>query len=136
MVVAVLLVNDVMSTLPTNTSVALLRLVPVSVTEVPAVVGPADGLRLVNVGAAVYVYVRFPVVPPAVTTLTLTPPAACAGNGTTIMVAVLLVNDVMSSLPTNTSVALVRLVPVSVTEVPAVVGPDDGLRLVNVGPEV
>ena len=71
-------------------------------------------------------------VPPAVVTVTSTVPAVPAGAVAAMVVAVsvLMVADVVPNL---TAVALVRLVPVIVTLVPAASGPEDGLTPVTVG---
>src|SRR5580700_4517682 len=126
---------------PTCTSVAPVKLVPVSTTLVPPDTVPEVGSRLVNVGGGVtYVYVRSFVVPAGVTTLTLTPPAAFGGIVAVICVAELNVKQgapghgPRSCDPTNTSVAPVNSVPVSTTLVPPGVYPDGGLRLVKLAP--
>jgi hypothetical protein len=73
---------------PTLTSVAPVKLVPVSTTALPPSVEPDGGLRFVNVGGGVTnVYVRLFVVPAGVTTLTLTPPGPFAGIVAVIDVA-------------------------------------------------
>jgi hypothetical protein len=69
---------------PTWTSVAPMKFVPARTTLFPPTVGPNVGFRFVSVGPR-YVYVSGGVVPPAVVTLTLTPPAACAGTLSTVI---------------------------------------------------
>jgi hypothetical protein len=130
--VSLLIVKLVMSWLPTFTSVAVLKPVPVRVTLLPDI-GPDVELRLVSVGSAVYVYVIAGVlVPPGFVTVTETGPAALAGKFAVIDVLLLIVKLVMSWLPTFTSVAVLKPVPVRVTLLPDV-GPAVGLRLVSVG---
>src|SRR5471030_1536445 len=102
------MVKLVMSMLPTFTSVAVLKPVPVRVTLLPDV-GPDVGLRLVSVGSEVYIYVSAGVlVPPGFVTVTDTGPAALAGKLAVIDVLLLIVKLVMSWLPTLTSVAVLK----------------------------
>ena len=72
-------------------------------------------------------------VPEDVVTVTLTVPAAPAGEVAVIDVAELTVNDVAAVLPKFTVVAPVKSVPVSVTLVPPTVGPLVGEMPVTVG---
>ncbi len=73
-------------------------------------------------------------VPNGVVTVTSTVPDS-AGPGAVAVISVSLtgVNELAAVEPNLTAVAPVRLVPVIVTLVPPVVGPDDGLTLVTVG---
>ena len=67
---------------PPNVTVApLTKLVPVIVTPVPPVAGPVFGFTLLTEGAATYVnpLVRLPLCASGFVTVTVTPPAACAG---------------------------------------------------------
>ncbi len=72
-------------------------------------------------------------VPPVVVTLTCTTPADPAGAIAVICVALSTTNPVAGVLPKLTAVAPVKSVPVSVTDVPPVVTPLDGLNPVTVG---
>ena len=72
-------------------------------------------------------------VPPGVVTVTSTVPALPAGAVAVMEVALLTTTPVAAWAPKWTAVAPVRLVPVMVTEVPPVVGPDEGLTPVTVG---
>ena len=124
--------------LPKSTALALFRFVPTIVTEAPPAVGPAVGLRLVTVGAGTK-YVNWSLddvaeVPPAVTTVTYTMPADPAGLvAVSCVPAALMTTLLAAALPKFTVLALVRFVPVTVTEAPPVVGPDLGLMPVTVG---
>ena len=71
--------------------------------------------------------------PPAVVTVTLTVPADSAGDVAIIEVAELTVTAVAVTVPNITVAPEAKPVPVMVTEVPPVVGPDVGLMLVTVG---
>ena len=130
----VLIVKLVTSTLPKNTSVAVSELLPVRFTVVPPAVEPLGGATVVNVGVGVtYVYGWPPDVPLGFLTVTLTPPAACAGDCTVIDVSLWIVKLVTSTLPKNTSVAVSKLLPVRFTAVPPAVEPLGGATVVNVG---
>src|SRR5580700_5462990 len=118
----------VISAEPKFTSVAPVKLVPVRITLLPPSVEPVDGLRFVNVGGAMYVYVNVAVVPPGFTTSTLTPAAALAGTPFTVICVLLLIakqgadgHGVRSFDPKFTSVAVLKLVPVSTTLFPPAV---------------
>lgn len=132
--------HGVTSDVPTCTSVAPVKKVPVRTTLLPPSVVPDDELRFVRDGSR-YVYVWFAVVPPGVVTLTLNGPAELAGMVTVICVSVLKVKHAVaghalrSDEPTCTSVAPVKKVPVRITLLPPTVGPEVGLMLVNVGNE-
>src|SRR5258705_249091 len=66
-------------------------------------------------------------------TVTVTTPAACVGVVAVIVVALTTIT-LVAALPPRLSVAPARkLVPVTVTAVPPVVGPDTGATLVTVG---
>ncbi len=121
-------------TLPNLTAVAPDRFVPAIVTDVPPAVGPELGLIPVTAGATIYVYSSaddVAEVPPAVTTVTSTVPVP-AGLVATICVAVSLV-IVAVTLPNCTAVAPAKLVPLIVTAVPPVAGPEVGLIPVTLG---
>ena len=72
-------------------------------------------------------------VPPEVVTITFTAPAAWAGVVAVIVVALLTMKLAAAVPPKLTAVAPVRLVPVSVTEVPPELLPLAGVSEVNVG---
>ena len=72
------------------------------------------------------------VVPPGVVTVTVTRPADLAGAVTVTLVEVLAV--IVASVPPNvTDVAPARFVPVMVTDIPPLVGPDDGDTVLILG---
>ena len=68
-----------------------------------------------------------------VVTVTSTVPAACAGDTALMCDESFTVNDAAGVAPKFTAVAPVKLVPVIVTEVPPLAGPELGLTLVTVG---
>jgi hypothetical protein len=72
-------------------------------------------------------------VPPGPVTVTLTVPAACAGEVAVIDVALLTTKLVAAVEPKWTAVAPLKLVPVMVTLVPPLTGPTFGLTAVTVG---
>jgi len=72
-------------------------------------------------------------VPPVFVTVTSTVPAVSAGEVAVICVSVSTVNVVAGDAPKSTLVALVKPVPVMVTDVPPESGPDAGLIDVTVG---
>src|SRR4051794_17390515 len=136
MLVALSTVNDAAGVTPNSTSMALLKPVPVIVTDVPPLLGPWAGLTLVTVGAATNVNWSFALVaevPPTVVTVMSTVPAEWAGAVAVMLVALSTVNDAAAVAPKSTSVAPVKPVPVIVTDVPPVVGPAVGVTLVTVG---
>src|ERR1019366_3493968 len=126
---------------PKFTSVAPVKLVPVSTTLFPPTVEPEGGASRVKVGGAKYVYVWLPDVPPTVTTLTLTGPAVSPGMLWTVICVLLPTTKhvplphalLMSAPPKFTSVVVLKLVPVRTTLLPPAVDPDGGARPVNVG---
>ncbi len=132
MVVSFVAVKVVAFVPPKVTADAPVKPLPMIVTLVPPVAGPDVGLTLLTVGTYANCVGEF-AVPPAVVTETVTAPAACAGAVAVICVALLTVKLVAGVLPKVTAVAPVRFVPVIVTLVPPVVGPDVGLMLVTVG---
>ena len=71
--------------------------------------------------------------PPGVVTVMSMAPAEPAGAVAVIEVALLTVTLVALVVPNFTALALVNAVPVTVTLVPPLVGPADGLTLVTVG---
>ena len=72
-------------------------------------------------------------VPFGVVTLTATLPGLPDGEVAVISVSDTTFTLVAGALPKSTAVAPLRFVPVIVTEVPPVVGPEDGVTLVSVG---
>jgi hypothetical protein len=72
-------------------------------------------------------------VPADVVTVTSTAPVDPAGAAAVKLVAELTLNEVAATEPNLTAVAPVKPVPVTVTEVPPAVGPEDGLTEVTVG---
>jgi hypothetical protein len=72
-------------------------------------------------------------VPADVVTVTSTAPVDPAGALAVSEVAELTLNEVAATEPNLTAVAPVKPVPVTVTEVPPAVGPEDGLTEVTVG---
>src|SRR5580698_9148319 len=70
---------------------------------------------------------------PGVVTVMLTPPAAWAGAVAVSLVADTTVKRVAADLPNLTAVAPVRALPVIVTTVPPVAGPEVGVTLVSAG---
>jgi hypothetical protein len=90
----------------------------------------------VTVGAATYVKWSAALVaevPPVATTVTSTVPAEPAGALTVSEVEELTTTLVPAVAPNFTDVTFVKSVPVTVTDVPAVVGPWFGLTAVTVG---
>jgi hypothetical protein len=115
------------------TAVAPVKLVPVSVTEVP--IGPEVGASPVTVdcGGTVYVYWSAGLVallPSVVTTVTFTVPVP-VGDVAVSEVALFTVNEAAALVPNWTCDATVKFVPVTTTPVPA--GPEAGLTPVTVG---
>jgi hypothetical protein len=133
--VALVIVNVLAAVPPKLTAVAPVKLVPAIVTEVPPTAGPEDGLTRVTAGGVTYVYwslVLVALVPPGVTTLMSTVPAAPTGAVAEIWLG-LFTENVAAVPPKLTPVAPVKPVPLIVTVVPPVVGPDAGLTLVTDG---
>jgi hypothetical protein len=133
--VALVTVNVLAAVPPKLTAVAPVKLVPAIVTEVPPAAGPEDGLTRVTVGGVTYVYrslVLVALVPPGVVTVMSTVPAAPGGAVAEIWVE-LFTENVAAVPPKLTPVAPVKPVPLIVTVVEPVVGPDVGLTLVTDG---
>ena len=136
--VALLTVKLVAAVMPKVMPLALLKLVPVMVTLVPPAIGPAVGETPVTAGAAVKVKwsaLEGAVAPPGVVTTTSTVPADAPGLVADIDVALLTVKLLAAVLPKVTALAEVRLVPVMVTLVPPLSGPEVGETAVTVGAE-
>ena len=120
---------------PNLTAVAPVKLVPVTVTEVPPAVGPAVGDIALTVGTPMKVNwsaADVADVPPAVVTVISTVPVP-AGEVAVMEVAELTVKPAAFVAPNFTAVAPVKLVPVIVTLVPPATGPDVGEIEVTVG---
>src|SRR3954447_11205848 len=98
-------------------------------------IGPAEGDKLVSVGAAVTAYVNALLVRPPTVTTTL-PLVAPAGTGTTMLFADQVVG--VAAVPLNVTVLVPcvapKLLPVMVTADP--IGPAEGDKLVSVGATV
>jgi hypothetical protein len=112
------------------------RLVPVIVVVVFPAIGPEVTESEVIVGAATYVNtsaLEVAEVPVPFVTVTSTAPALPAGDETVILVGLATTTDVPAVDPNLTPVTPWKLVPVIVTEVPAVSGPFDGEIPVIVG---
>ena len=116
-----------LAVVPLNfTLVAPVKFVPVSVTLVP--VGPLAGAKLVIVGATadtVKLLAEFAL--PCGVVTAIFPVTAPMGTVAVIFVALTTENVVAAFPPTETEVAPVKFVPVSVMEVP--VGPLAGVKL-------
>ena len=133
--VALFTVKLVAAVTPKFTAVAPVKLVPVMVTLVPPLVGPAVGLMLVTAGTGIFaepIRRSRRTRPPAVVAVTSTVPAP-AGAVAVIRVALLTVKLVAAVTPKFTAVAPVKFVPLMVTLVPPLVGPAVGLMAVTVG---
>jgi hypothetical protein len=76
-------------------------------------------------------------VPPGVVTVTSTAPAdAAAGAVAVIDVSEFTVNELTAVAPNATALAPARLLPLIVTDVPPLSGPDDGLTPLTAGAAV
>jgi len=125
-----LVTEKLLAAVPLNlTAVVPVKLVPVSVTEVPTT--PLVGVKLVIVGAATKVkLLELVPVPPEVVTETV--PVVVPLATTAEIVVELVTEKLLAAVPWNlTAVAPVKLVPVRVTEVP--IPPLVGEKLVTVG---
>ena len=111
------------------TDVAPVKLVPVTVTVVPPVVGPLVGVKLVMAGGATNVKNAEEVaVPLGVVTWILSFPAACALVFAMILVVPVTRKVVADVVPNFTAVVPAKPVPVIVTVVPPDVGPEVGVN--------
>ena len=121
---------------PKSTAVAVLKPVPMIVTEVPPAIGPAAGLTAVTVGAARAVNWSAEEVvetPPGPVTVMSTVPA-----GSTGLMAVICVDETTTTLvagvvPKSTTGLPLKPVPVIVTALPPNAYPVAGLTPVTVG---
>jgi len=120
---------------PNLTAVAPSNPVPVIVTVVEPLVVPVAGVNveIVGVGATYLKSVPAVAVPPGAVTLTVTVPAACGSVTALMVVELVTVKLAAVVVPNWTAVASVKLVPVTVTVVPPVVGPVAGANEVMVG---
>src|SRR5450830_673706 len=133
--VALTTVKPVAAVAPKVTAVAPTRFAPLMVTLMPPAAGPDVGEILLTVGAATYVNwsaALVALVPPPVVTLTSTVPEP-AGAVAVICVALLKVKLLAAVPPKVTAVTPAKFVPVMVTLVPPVAGPDVGEMLLTVG---
>jgi hypothetical protein len=132
-----LITKDVAGVAPNETPVAPVRFVPVIVTDVPPPVGPLAGLIPVTVGATTWNvnWSAAPIAetPPGVTTVTSTPPATCAGAIAVMEESEFTWKLVAAVAPNKTTVAPVKLLPVSAMLVPPPVEPLEGLKLLTTG---
>src|SRR5438132_5815243 len=123
---------------PTLTIAPAAKLLPVMVTSVPPFVDPDAGATPVTVGAgtdAVYVkpLASIPLCASGLATVTFTAPAACAGVVAVIVVLLTTLTPSAALSPTRTVAPVAKLLPVIVTPVPPVVGPEDGATLPTIG---
>jgi hypothetical protein len=126
------------ATVPKETLVAPVKLVPVMLTDVLPPVLPLDVPKEVTVAAEAAVYVKLSLdeevdVPVYVVTVTSTTPAACGGLVAVMEVAEFTVKELAATEPNLTAVAPVKFVPVITTEVPPAVVPVLVPKLVTVG---
>ena len=120
--------------MPNITALAAVKLVPVMVTVVPPPVDPAVGVNEVMVGGGTNL--KFPVdvaVPPTVVTEILTVAAEWGFVLALIVVAFVTVYVAAVVVPNLTALAPVKLVPVTVTVVLPLAGPDVGVKEAMVG---
>jgi len=125
-------VNDVAAVAPKLTPVAPVNPAPVNVTDVPPLTSPETGKIEINTGTGTYVKETPLLTPPTVVTVIGTVPVP-AGATAVIWVAETTVNDVAAVAPKSTAVAPVNPVPVNVTDVPPVTGPETGNTEANTG---
>lgn len=112
---------------PKNTSVAVVKPVPVRVTLLPPAIAPPVGDKLVRVGAATY-WNKAPLLVAAVVSMvTALAPATPAGEVAVTELSELTVKAVAAVVPKYTSRVSVKPAPVTVTAVAPVVGPAVGV---------
>ncbi len=127
-------VNEVAAAEPKRTAAAPLKFVPVMVTLVPPAIAPLFGETADMVGAGIDGEVQTKLltafltdVPPGDKIATLWAPISeLTGVTTLIWVGLMTENDVPAMDPNRTDVAPVKFVPVIVTVVPALLGPEAG----------
>lgn len=119
-------VTDLLAVPPNVTADAPVRFVPVIVTIALPATGPDDRDRRVIVGASTNVYAPTETTdPPGVVNTTSATPAGFAGVTTVTEVALKLVIEVPGVPPIVNSEISVKFVPLIVTSVPPMTGPDD-----------
>jgi hypothetical protein len=126
----------VAATVPKSTVASLAKPVPVTVTTVPPVTAPLSGLMPVTVGSA-KAYVNWSPaelveLPAPVVTVTFTVPVP-AGEVAVSDVELVTSTSVAATVPKSTVAPLAKPVPVTLTDVPPVGGPVDGLTWTTVG---
>jgi hypothetical protein len=112
---------------PKNTSVAVVKPVPVRVTLLPPTMAPPVGDKLVRVGAATYMNVAPLLVAEAVLTVTALAPTAPAGAVAVTVLSEPIVKAVAAVVPKFTPRVPIKPAPVMVTTVPPAIGPDVGV---------
>ena len=112
---------------PKNTSVAVVKPVPVRVTLLSPTMAPLVGDKLVRVGAATYWNVGPLLVAEAVLILTALAPAASAGEVAVTVLSELIVKLVAGVVPKYTSRVPIKPAPLMVTTVPPAIGPEVGV---------
>jgi hypothetical protein len=112
---------------PKNTSLAIIKPVPVRVTLLPPIIAPPVGDKPVRVGAATYINVAPLLVAEAVLTVIALAPAASVGAVAVIVLSDSTVTAVAAVVPKFTSRALIKPAPVIVTTVPPAIGPEVGV---------
>src|SRR5271166_1057540 len=125
-----------LGTPPKETVLAPARSVPVIVTEVPPVTGPAFGLTPVTTGTLYEVNwsaLEVAEVPPGVVTVTSTVPADAAGELAVISVDETTETELAGTVPNRTVDPVTKPVPVMVTEVSPATGPALGLTPATTG---
>jgi hypothetical protein len=137
-IVVSLITEKLAATVPKLTALAPVKFVPVMVTTAPPADVPELGLTAVTAGAEAALKVnRSPIpkadVPAALTTEMSQVPAALGAVTAVIMVSELIVKLAAAAGPKLTADAIVKPLPMIVTEVPPAVLPEVGLMLVTVG---
>jgi hypothetical protein len=111
--------------------------VPVMITTVPPLSGPESGLRRITVGRGGRNVNRsdgpVALLPPVVVTVTSIRPGAIAGAKAMIEVSEWTVNEDAAFVPKSTALTPVKFVPLMVTLVPPVSGPEFGRMVVTAG---
>jgi hypothetical protein len=118
---------------PKKTLVAPVKPVPVRVTLLPPAIGPVVGLRLVRVGVATYMNVAPLLMAAALLTVTELAPTDPLGEMAVTELSEFTVKDAAGLGPKKTAVALVNPVPLMVTDVPPVRGPELGVMELTTG---
>ena len=126
---------------PNDTDVAPVNPVPLIVTGVPPAVGPVFGVSVVTTGGRpvgrTYLNRAFLVSsdrPALVTTRTRTVPGLARGGATTTILRLFLTRTLRPFfLPNRTFVTCTKFLPLILTTVPPVVGPEAGLTFLTTG---